>query len=71
MTNGKDFVGVITDETTIAQAGLTKREYFAAMALQGMLSYDRTRHLDDISRWSAEAADALIKTLNETQTTTQ
>jgi hypothetical protein len=47
--------------------GLTKREYFAAMALQGMLSYDRTRHLDDISRWSVEAADALINALNETK----
>lgn len=44
--------------------GLTKREYFAALALQGMLAYDRTRSADAIARWSVEAADALINELN-------
>ncbi len=48
--------------------GLTKREYFAAMAMQGMLS---NNHLnggngfsgDEISNLSAQAADSLLKAL--------
>jgi len=36
--------------------GLTKREYFAGLAMQGMLAYDN-RH--DISGWDAIAKDAV------------
>lgn len=45
--------------------GLTKREYFAAMAMQGMLN--KFMYLDNAAEMSVNAADALIKALNESQ----
>jgi hypothetical protein len=46
---------------------LTKREYFAAMAMQGYLVNNAKTGIkdDEISRWSVEAADALIAELNK------
>lgn len=43
--------------------GLTKREYFAAMAMQGMASLDID--LKDKVEASVQLADALIKELNK------
>ena len=45
--------------------GLTKREYFAAMALQGLLN--KYMYLDNAAEKSVNAADALIKALNESK----
>lgn len=45
------------------QHGLTKREYFAAMAMQGMLS-DPERY-GVIAKGAVKFADALIKELNK------
>jgi hypothetical protein len=47
--------------------GLSKREYFAAMAMQGYLVNNAKTGIkdDEISRWSVEAADALIAELNK------
>jgi hypothetical protein len=75
MTNGSDFA--FNDSATRLQAAtpegieahnppLTKREYFAAMALQGILvnnskSYTSERLAND----AVDAADALINALNE------
>jgi hypothetical protein len=65
------------DKTTRAQdpaASLTKREYFAALAMQGILanSYndgrDRPSYLlseEMIARLSVTQADVLVKILNE------
>lgn len=57
------------------QTGLTKREYFAAMAMQGLLTRVPKRHGDETDlgiiearRIAAEScimADLLIKDLNE------
>jgi len=49
------------------QQGLTKREYFAAMAMQGMVTLD----LEDetIARLAVDQADELIKQLNKTRET--
>lgn len=64
---------VITEETTIGQMGLTKREQFAAMAMQGMLSgmVDAHGHgsIDNevVAKYSVNLADALIKALNNEQ----
>ena len=47
-------------------AGLTKREYFAAMALQGLVS--KVNHLtpmEDVAIKAVKAADALIEELNK------
>lgn len=48
--------------------GLTKREYFAAMAMQGMLSTGTANFYDEkISEWAVKQADFLIKALNESK----
>lgn len=47
------------------QFGLTKREYFAAIAMQGILSNpDRNWNSYDICRDSVHIADVLIETLS-------
>ena len=46
--------------------GLTKREHFAAMAMQGLLSGAHFQApLDELCQQSVEVADALIKELNK------
>ena len=88
MTNGNDlaFSDTITKitsvsdkETTLRNPTLTKREYFAGLAMQGMLASGRNEAFNDIEDStgipsedalaiaSTEMADALIKALNETQ----
>ena len=47
---------------TFGSTGLTKREYFAAIALQGILSQEFSRHA---ATWAVEYADALIDALNK------
>jgi hypothetical protein len=49
--------------------GLTKREYFAAMAMQGYCVNNDTIGVEYalIALWSVQQADALIKALNEIQ----
>ena len=49
--------------------GLTKREYFAAMSLQGLCaSKEGIGHTHEVrAAWAANQADALIKALNETK----
>lgn len=45
-----------------AHDGLTKRELFAAMAMQGLLASDAPD--DFVARWAVSAADALLTALN-------
>ena len=53
----------------VENAGLTKREYFAAMAMQGMSAacqgFD-SNGLDNLAKYAIQAADALITELNKT-----
>ncbi len=49
---------------SIGQVGLTKREYFAAMAMQGLLCHDDNGP-DRIAGWAVSYADALIEELNK------
>ena len=81
MTNGNDLAhptNIIDPEQQFApeyHTGLTKREYFAAMALQGLLTRVPNRpnnetdlgviELKRISEESVIMADALINALNE------
>ena len=45
--------------------GLTKREYFAAKAMQGQYANSRTLdNPDGVAAWAVEIADALIAALN-------
>lgn len=67
-TKGEDCVYPVSTPVG-PEWGLTKREYFAALALQGMLAGPRDFRLDRLSiREAAElatdAADALIAALN-------
>ncbi len=49
-----------------SKGGLSKREIFAAMAMQGIVVSSIRKHLiTDIALWSVEISDALIKALNE------
>jgi hypothetical protein len=51
-----------------AQIGLTKREYFAAIALQGLLTKYTLNNPEDqqiICKMAAELSNELINSLNE------
>ena len=64
-TWGTETAYPITNRVLEWQVGLTKREYFAAMAMQGILA-DHTRSLGkDIAIDAVKMADHLIKALNE------
>jgi hypothetical protein len=72
MTHGNDYVNsmVLTNDVKQFHVGLTKREYFAAMAMQGFLSAQKTVHLDFldmicIAEDSVKMTDQLIKALNK------
>jgi hypothetical protein len=66
-TNPNDAINVCHPQTDFGR-GLTKREYFAAMAMQGIVSNHLmidTTAWDWLSKESAKAADALINALNQ------
>ena len=55
-------------QSATSRHGLTKREYFASLAMQGILSQARLKTIDDykaIVTGSIIIADKLIKQLNE------
>jgi hypothetical protein len=70
MTEGTDPIAIAHDDLgACINKGLTKREYFAAMAMQGILSgneINRTgRKMPEyISEYSVNLSDALINALN-------
>lgn len=47
------------------EGGLTKREYFAAMAMQGLLAHERYGSYtpEDTAKYAVEQADELLKQL--------
>lgn len=76
MTNGNDAAfsrpGFYQDDAIhdFGESGLTKREYFAAMAMQGILAnttYEAPRRnkLGGMAQDAVNAADALIAALNQ------
>jgi hypothetical protein len=69
MTNGNDPANPHEDQDSCGNpirrnAGLTKREVFAAMALNGVAS-DRDTSIESAARAAVEYADALIAALNK------
>ena len=58
-TNGNDFAFA-----SIRENGLTKREYFAAMAMQA-LAVNIDRGIRDTAFWAIKYADMLIEELNK------
>jgi len=54
------------------QQGLTKREYFAGLAMQGVLSHNSKysptpNQAADIAMYAVQIADALLEELNKTK----
>ena len=67
MTKGEQPIAQITNEKCVINAGLTKRELFAAMAMQGLLSagYNSIiQNYTDAAYEGVMAADRLIEALN-------
>ena len=68
MTFPSEPITPIKDDVIFETYGLTKREYFAAMAMQGLLSscgqYKVTAY-NEIASDCVLAADALIEELNK------
>jgi len=65
---------ISSDGNSYHQDGLTKREYFAAMAMQGLLSnkyfqvYKEGKlFVDVVAKTSIEMADELLNQLNQKQ----
>jgi len=69
-TNG-DHAATGFDGPDFRSDGLTKREHFAAMALQGLLASDVRDNPEGFATYSVKAADALIKELNKTKETNE
>lgn len=60
MENGKESAFCAMNEQEVIY-GLTKREYFATMAMQGLMRSDRT--IEWITNRAVECADELLKRL--------
>lgn len=58
---------LISNDGYIINAGLTKREYFAAMALQGLVTKNNNEY-DYCVISAVKFADALIEELSKTKT---
>jgi len=75
MTDGNDKIAPLLETELYQNSGLTKREYFAAMAMQGILANSVELELhkanggyiifERIAIRAAQAADDLIKELNK------
>ena len=66
LTKGDDFAFAsrfLHQDQFVGENGLTKREYFAAIAMQGILA----NHLeyDDVAKTALALADGLIEELNK------
>ena len=58
-------IGVDNDGYSYGGPGLTKREYFAAVALQGIFAFNKDASGEEFARKSVKYADALIDALNK------
>lgn len=61
------FPFVETNETSCVSNGLSKREYFAGLAMQGLLSAENVNDFDSqiLTKASVRIADELLKQLSE------
>lgn len=61
--NGLNSVMSSMNEFGPAEGGLTKREYFAAMAMQGLVASNTD--YNTVAKWAVDHADALLLALEE------
>ena len=66
-TRANDLIYPVRKIDTINYTGLTKREYFAAMALQGLLAKYGSDYQVQNAKEAIYWADALIEELNKTK----
>jgi len=62
------FAVQFADKSSFVSPGLTKREYFAAMVMQGIIANMKLGEdsgYETIAEWSVKQADALIEALNK------
>jgi hypothetical protein len=52
------------EQFSVAQKGLTKREYFAALAMQGLMT-DASLTSQTIAKFAVQQADDLLNELNK------
>lgn len=67
MENGKRsaFTGIVNEA---CQPGLTKREYFAGLAMNGYLScIDVDATMEEVAKYSVKQADAILAELDKTK----
>lgn len=59
----------VTTQSTVPASGLSKREYFAGLAMQGLLSKhgDDDYATDSIAKYAISHADALLAELERTK----
>jgi len=66
MTGAEDFAfAMLDDNGNYAQYGLTKREYYAGVAMQGLISAEADRKPENYASDAVACADALISALNK------
>ena len=63
-TKPNEPINIVEYNNNYISTGLTKREYFAAMALQGLLAND-SGLITSKARDAVKAAEALIEILNK------
>jgi len=71
MENGEKCAFGFEGKTSLRE-GLTKREYFAGLAMQGVLSHNSKysptpNQAADIATYAVQIADALLEELNKTK----
>ena len=68
-TKPNESINTIEYNNNYISTGLTKREYFAAMALQGALAnkFAHERTIEMITESAVKLANALIEELNKTK----
>ena len=64
-TNGNEPIYPDPAFGNIGAIGLTKREYFAAMVMQGLCALPTQLSINQITEFSVKIADALITELNK------
>ena len=68
-TNPNELINMVEYNNNYISTGLTKREYFAAMALQGIIANKDGLDIkiERIVESAVDTADALIEELNKTK----
>jgi hypothetical protein len=68
-TKANEPINTIDYNNNYISTGLTKREYFAAMALQGLLTDNESVNTrEEFAGYAVKFADALIEELSKTKT---